>query len=244
MVSRGDKNQLNSKYIILDYNRIYSDSGIRANSNYYRWLVGLLKPKLNKSILDVSCGEGIFIKEFVRWVRGTRAFGLDISDKALAKSANNVTSCRFLVADGQFIPFGNKKFDYVTCLGSLEHYLDPELGIREICRVAKDDARFCIVLPNSLGIDLFLHLVKNGEKPLDDFQIIEKTATIKEWISLLDKNGLAVDKVYSSNLWPEFFKEGTLRVKSIGKYFRRLVIKKFCPLNLAREFVFICKKKI
>lgn len=235
--------KLSSRDIILDYNRIYSGSGIRTSSEYYKWLVGLLKPKPDTIILDVSCGEGIFIREFTKRVRNVQSFGLDISDKALAKSMDNVPMGNFIVADGQFIPFSDAKFDYVTCLGSLEHYLDPELGIREICRVAKANARFCIVLPNSLSIDLFFHVIKKGEVPVDDFQIIEKTATRNEWASLLDKNGLKIEAVYGSNLWPELFQEGTFKVKSISKYFRRLFIKKFCPVNLAREFVFICSKK-
>lgn len=58
MILRGNKNFPSNKDIILDYNRIYSGSGIRTNSKYYKWLVSLLNPKSNTRILDVSCGEG------------------------------------------------------------------------------------------------------------------------------------------------------------------------------------------
>jgi len=238
-----ENKQLSDKEIISDYNRIYSGPGIRTNSGYYRWIVKLLGLKPGKTILDVSCGEGIFLREALRKFKLAKAYGLDISDIAVSIAKRRSPDSEFVVADGQRIPFKDKSFDYVTCLGSLEHYLDPDLGLKEIVRVAKDDASFCIVLPNSLSIDLFLHIAKEGDKPVDDFQIIEKTATKKEWITLLDKNGLEVKTIYGSNLWPELFKEGTFKVKSISKYFRRLIIKKFCPLNLAREFMFICTKK-
>jgi len=226
-----------------DYNRIYETSGIRTNSAYYRWLIKLLNPQKGGSLLDVSCGEGIFLKEFARRVKGARVYGLDISDKALIRSRNNVDSAGLVNADGQFVPFKDKAFDYVTCLGSLEHYLDPEKGMQELCRVGKEGAMFCIVLPNSVSVDFLLHVVKYGAKPVDDFQIIERTATREEWSALLEKNGFKIVKVYGSNLWPELLQEGSFKVKSLGKYFRRKLVKTFCPVNLAREFVFICRKK-
>ncbi len=238
------KNKLSTSSIISDYNRIYSGPGIRTSSAYYKWLAGILNPKVNTKLLDVSCGEGLFLREALKRISPLMEFGFDISDIAISVAKLNSPNSVLMVADGQRIPFKDRQFDYVTCLGSLEHYLDPELGIREIVRVAKDDAKFCLILPNSLGIDLFFHVIKEGDWLIDDFQIIEKTATRMEWASLLDRNGLAVETIYGSNLWPEFFQEGTFKVKSISKYLRRLLIKKFCPLNLSREFVFICKKKI
>ncbi len=237
-----DKNRLNNKDIILDYNRIYSGPGIKTNSGYYRWLVKLLRPSPNTRILDVSCGEGIFLREVTSRFKSIRTFGLDISDIAISIAKVKSPESIFMVADGQNIPFKDEAFDYVTCLGSLEHYLDPDLGLREIDRVAKDNAKFCIVLPNSLSMDLFLHVAKKGDKPVDDFQIIEKTATKKEWISLLERNGFSVNAAYGSNLWPELFQEGAFKIKSVSKYIKRSLVKHFCPVNLAREFVFICTK--
>jgi ubiquinone/menaquinone biosynthesis C-methylase UbiE len=228
--------------IINDYNRIYESSGIRTNSAYYRWLLKLLRPQAGSRLLDVSCGEGIFLKEFSKRVKGAQVCGLDISDKALARSKVNNTSGLLVNADGQYIPFKDEEFDYVTCLGSLEHYLDPEKGMRELNRVGKEEAVFCIVLPNSVSIDFLFHVIKYGEKPVDDFQIIERTATRKEWEAMLARNGFEIIKAYGSNLWPELFQEGTFKIKSIGKYFHRKLVKTFCPVNLAREFVFICRK--
>lgn len=229
--------------IIDDYNRIYESSGIRTNSAYYRWLIGLLKPKAGSRLLDVSCGEGIFLKEFAKRVKGARVYGLDISNKALARSKANIASGYLVNADGQYIPFADEKFDCVSCLGSLEHYLEPEKGMQELHRVGKKEAVFCIVLPNSVNIDFFLYVVKHGSKTVDDFQIIERTAPRTEWEEMLKNNGFEIIKVYGSNLWPELFQEGTFKIKSIGKYIKRKLIKVFCPVNLAREFVFICRKK-
>jgi len=230
--------------IVNSYNKIYATSGLAANSAYYRWVLKILQPKPGGKLLDVSCGEGKFLKEVIRSNRNIDAFGLDISDSAVAIAKTNCPQAKIIKADGQNIPYTDKFFDYITCLGSLEHYLDPELGIRELVRVAKDEAKFCIILPNSFAIDFILEVAKTGRKSAEDFQIIERTMTKKEWADLLRKNGLKIKKTAGSNLWPELFKEGTLKIKSIPKYLKRLLIKHLCPLNLSREFVFICERAV
>lgn len=235
-------NKIETKDIIQDYNRIYLSSGLRTNKSYYRWIIRLLRLRPSAAILDVSCGEGILLREADRLNRGIGVYGLDISNIAVSIAKKNCPKAKILAADGQRIPFKNSLFDFVICMGSLEHYLDPELGLKELSRVAKKDARFCIVLPNSYSIDAFLEILKTGNPPAEDFQIIERAAAKNEWIKSLNKNGFEVNAVYGSNLWPELFQEGTFRVKSFSKYFKRLLIKHFCPLNLAREFVFICQK--
>lgn len=235
--------QIRTEDIIKDYDRIYTTSGLRTNSAYYRWIIKLLQPKPNSKILDVSCGEGILLREIERLDKGIQTYGLDISNEAISIAKKNTPKSKIFLADGQSIPFKDKFFDCVTCLGSLEHYLDPQLGLKEIIRVAKDNAKFVIVLPNSISIDLFLEVLKTGKREKEEFQIIERTATKNEWIAPLTKNGFNVDSVYGSNLWPELFQEGTYKMKSLKKYFKRLFIKTFCPVNLAREFVFICSKK-
>lgn len=235
--------KIKTQDIIKDYDRIYSVYGLRTNTAYYKWIIKLLRPKANSKILDVSCGEGILLRELEKFNKGIQTYGLDISDVAVNIAKKNAAQSKILLGDGQRIPFENNLFDYVTCLGSLEHYLDPELGLKELLRVSKKEGKLIIVLPNSISIDLLLGVLKTGDKPKEDFQIIERTATKNEWIALLTKNGFNVNSVYGSNLWPELFQEGTRKIKSLKKYFKRLAIKIFCPVNLAREFVFICSKK-
>jgi len=237
------ENKIKTKDIIKDYDRIYSTTGLRTNSAYYRWIIKMLRPMPNARILDVSCGEGSLLREIAKLNKNIDAYGLDISDVAAAIARKNAPKAKIMSADGQRLPFADESFDYVTCLGSLEHYLDISLGLRELLRAAKREARFCIVLPNSFSIHVFLEILRSGNRSPDNFQIIERTATKQEWIDLLDKNGFSVRKIYGFNLWPELFKEGTLKIKSIPKYLKRVLIKYLCPLNLAKEFVFICEKK-
>lgn len=70
-----EKSRINIKDIISDYNRIYSGPGIKTNSGYYRWLVKLLHPESNTKLLDISCGERIFLREVSRKFKSIKSFG-------------------------------------------------------------------------------------------------------------------------------------------------------------------------
>ena len=100
--------QLSNEEIISDYNRIYSGPGIRTNSAYYRWLARLLNPKSGTRLLDVSCGEGIFLREALKKAKEIEEFGLDISDVAISVARRNCPQAKLMTADGQSIPFKDK----------------------------------------------------------------------------------------------------------------------------------------
>ena len=47
------------------------------------------------------------------------------------------------------LPFADASFDLVSCLGSLEHFVEPVVSLREMARVARGDAQFLILVPNA-----------------------------------------------------------------------------------------------
>jgi SAM-dependent methyltransferase len=47
------------------------------------------------------------------------------------------------------LPFADGTFDCVTCIGSIERFLDRGAALREMQRVAKPDARFCFLVRNA-----------------------------------------------------------------------------------------------
>jgi len=75
--------------------------------------------------------------------------GVDISDEAVKLAHRVAPESRVAVATGEALCFRDRSFDYVTCLGSLEHFLDMGQGLREMQRVAKPDALLCVMVPNS-----------------------------------------------------------------------------------------------
>src|SRR2546423_7069937 len=97
-------------------------------------------------LLDVSCGIGSLLTAAL--ARGIDAVGVDLSDAAIRIAKRTVPTADVAVGAGETLAFKSGTFDYVTCLGSLEHFLDMGRGLEEMQRVAKPAARFCIMVPN------------------------------------------------------------------------------------------------
>ncbi|MGH8548742.1 MAG: class I SAM-dependent methyltransferase [Methylococcales bacterium] len=105
-----------------------------------RVIAGRLGDLSDKQVLDVACGNGAWLAELAS--RGARVAGIDISTRA-------VEACRARLADANIhegiaeaLPFEAGYFDIVTCLGSLEHFINQLKALQEMRRVAKPDARF------------------------------------------------------------------------------------------------------
>ncbi|MDP3908930.1 MAG: class I SAM-dependent methyltransferase, partial [Gemmatimonadales bacterium] len=123
--------------------------------------------------------------------RGIDAVGVDLSDQAVRLATQVAPGARVAVGAGEAIAFRAATFDFVTCLGSLEHFLDMEQGLREMQRVATPAARFCIMVPNQdfLGWTLLGH---QGTAQQD---INEHLLSLAGWRRLFTTNGFEVLRV-------------------------------------------------
>ena len=86
------------------------------------------------------------------------------------------------------LPFGDRQFDVVSCLGALEHFVDPQAALREMVRVAKPGAVFILLVPNAGFLPLRLGLY-SGTQQAD---IREEVRSLFEWRELFDRAGLRV----------------------------------------------------
>lgn len=228
------------KEISKDYDRIFSTHGLRTETSYYRWIISILGDMNSKALLDISCGEGILLAEAAK--QGARTFGVDISQEALKRTrASSPDSCLAL-SDGEKVCLGPRaKFDYITCLGSLEHYNYPEEGCREIVRLLKPDGKAVVVLPNEFSMHVLLDVLFKGRSGDDGFQIIEKLASFGQWKKFLEANGLKMLKAYKVNERPVFWRDR--KIRSFSKFLRNLWFYYLTPFYFARTFAFLCEKK-
>ena len=221
------------------YDSIYDEVGIRQLDSFYRWILRLLRPKPGRRLLDVACGEGSLLR-LAALVR-LEVHGLDLSEVAIRIAARE-TPVALLVADGEWLPYADASFDYVTSIGSLEHYLHPLQGVREMARVLAPDGLALVLLPNTFSL---LHNVWAALRtgwPMDDGQPIQRYATRRQWQALLEEGGLAVERTV------KYERE---RPTSLGdhrwylgqpKALIRLLLTPLIPLNLASCFVYLCRR--
>lgn len=228
--------------IVQRYNEIYKKKGnLRDVDALYRWVLNLLAPSPGQALLDVGCGEGILVRYATE--RGLVAWGIDISWEAV-QLARIGSQGRILVSEGESLPFKSESFDYVTNLGSLEHFFDPIQGIYEMKRVLKSSGLAAILLPNSYYIgDIIWHVWRTGYGPRHK-QPLERFATFGEWRDLLERGGLQIIRVFKYNFMfprtPEDWRWYFGRPRKL----LYLLLAPFVPFNLSYSFLFLCKKSI
>lgn len=208
--------------------------------SFYDWILNRLSPNSNTKLLDIATGSGMLIQCAKK--KGLIALGIDLSSQALAKAQSSLSCPILSISDGERLPFHSGSFDYVTNIGSLEHFLNPDLGINEIHRVLKDNGKAAIFLPNSYYLgDILTKVLLHGKGPSHN-QVIERFATKKEWKDLLENNGLKVRKIYRYNfLFPHTKKDLRYLVKR-PKRILGIMVSPLIPKNLSYSFLYICQK--
>ena len=173
------------------YNRHYAARGIAGMrpAAAYRLIIDLLDPRPGSALLDVSCGPGLLLAAAAE--RGVTVTGVDLSDEAVRVARRAAPTARLAVGPGEHLSFRDSSFDYVTCLGSLEHFTDMRQGLREMRRVAKPGAQICVMVPNARFIGWKLL----GHKGTSQQDINEALLGLHEWRTLLQETGLAVERI-------------------------------------------------
>lgn len=154
-------------------------------SGHLRRLAFRLKITRNDRVLDVGCGAGEWLYA-VQKMGGTPV-GVDLSTKAIEACRTTMPNAEFHCGPAEALPFGDETFDVVSCLGSMEHFIDPSQALGEIVRVAKRDARFLLLVPNAdfltrrLGFFRGTHQVEAKEhvRTLRDWQVLFEAAGLK-----------------------------------------------------------------
>lgn len=157
-------------------------------SRHLRRLARRFEPWRGRKILDVACGSG----EWLMAVNSLGAItsGIDLSQIALDVVKRKLPNAELHCGPAESLPFGNREFDFVSCLGAVEHFLDPQAALREIVRVAKPDARVLLLVPNRGFLPRRLGLYSGTHQ----VEAYEEVRSLNEWRELFESNGLRVER--------------------------------------------------
>ena len=99
-----------------------------------------------KRVLDVGCGKGRFARLFQEQEPSAELWGLDLSQAMLRFVPAGIHTRAGSMTE---IPFDNDFFDAAYATESLEHAVEIEKAVAEICRVVKPGGRIAIIDKNA-----------------------------------------------------------------------------------------------
>lgn len=140
----------------------------------------------NVRVLDVACGSGDWLQAAAD--RGALVSGIDIARRAVAVAARRLPAGCFATGVAERLPYGNSRFDLVTCLGSLEHFPDKNAALAEMRRVVHKDGRVLVLVPNADFLTRRLGWFRGTEQ----ISVREDVLSLDEWKTLFERNGFQV----------------------------------------------------
>jgi len=215
-----------------EYDRLYKEAPIRDEDRAYAWIAGqLYKSVPNASaILDVACGGGYFLREIGRrYGSQAKLSGIDFSGEALAIARKECPAAAYSLSTAEDMPFEPRSFDAVTCLGSLEHFLNIEEALAEVKRVLRPDGIFLVMVPNIMWYqDILSVLLTKNRKSRN--QTHELFASHGEWKEMLEGAGFEVVR--------------SLKYNGIAKAPWKQALKDLLiPERFSYHFIYLCRPK-
>lgn len=107
-------------------------------TNYYS-----LPPKAK--ILDIGCGKGFLLYDFLKVIPSAEVYGLDISEYAVNNSKPEIRN-QLQVGNANKLPWPDNTFDLVISITTLHnlHAYDLDMALREMERVGKKHKYLCV----------------------------------------------------------------------------------------------------
>ena len=180
-----DQEEIKDFYDNVYYSEATASSVSRVPKHYFR-LFKRLKIDRGATVLDVACGTGEWLDACAS--ENCRISGVDLSAKAIAICKERLSEGTFYAQPAETLPFDDGSFDVITCLGSLEHFVDPVSSIKEMVRVAKADAQIILLVPNKDFLTRKLGLF-GGTYQVDAKEVVR---TLEAWDALFVAGGLSV----------------------------------------------------
>jgi SAM-dependent methyltransferase len=107
---------------------------------------------LNGRVLDVGCGPGAMTREILD--AGCEFWGVDGSPRMIAEARRRFAGLKrahFGVADAVALPFADRAFDGVLCVGVIDRVPQPATVIGELGRVLRPRGILVMAFPNLLS---------------------------------------------------------------------------------------------
>ena len=152
------------------------------------------------NVLEVGCGEGLFLAKLAKEKRDLDIYGVDIWKDILDKARNrleenNIRNVKLHHCDASSLVCENNFFDVVVCINVFFNLPSKEIfckSLQEISRVCKSGGKVIFDIRNSMNSFVWIKykLAKYYDETVKDHPL--KTYRLKKVISLLKQHNLEV----------------------------------------------------
>lgn len=221
------------------YDSVYYKSAktYTKTPGHHKRLAQTLGIAQGERVLDVACGLGEWLATCASL--GAMPHGVDISEKAVDICKAVMPSGSFFAQPAESLPFPDGHFDVVSCLGSLEHFVDQEAALKEMARVARKGARILILVPNSDFLTRRLGLYGGTQQVAAK----EELRTLEGWNALFESCGLRVERRWRDLhvlSWPWISSQGILKTPTRGAQALALAV---WPLKWQYQVFHLCSAR-
>jgi len=215
------------------YDQKYTDNYM-GDDLYTRWshsgpqLLRILEtlrsvPGEPSTVLDYGCGQGAWTSVLAARFPRAQVHGIDISDVAIARAQSSFPGHTFSTFDGEKAPFPDDVFDVVFSYHVLEHVVEIEKSIADICRLLRRGGHACIIFPcgnEGSFEDWAMRRLRGGIQPTPEGRKVHfyepsighlRRMRSDETIRLFEDHGVAVEREsYASQVigWVEWLVRG------------------------------------
>jgi ubiquinone/menaquinone biosynthesis C-methylase UbiE len=166
-----------------DGDRKYGYGGFSYNPKYWTETVKLFIERYNlnesSSILDVGCGKGFMLVDFLKAIPSLKVAGIDISNYAIENSHELVRN-QLKVANCLNLPFADKSFDLVISINTI-HNLDVQGCIKSIQEIERVKKKYSYIV-------------------VDGWDTLEEERELKSWV-------LTAVTLLQTSEWEKLFKK-------------------------------------
>jgi 2-polyprenyl-3-methyl-5-hydroxy-6-metoxy-1,4-benzoquinol methylase len=158
----GNKFKIKNKIIRFENNKNYSKNfghqwqkfsktqldsfnGTKISEDRFFLATGWNKNEIkNKLVLDVGCGSGRFTEVALKY--GAKVVAIDYSEAVdvAQKNLGKYKNALFIQSNIYSLPFKKKKFDFVFCLGVLQHTPNVEKAFKCLPDLLKKNGKICV----------------------------------------------------------------------------------------------------
>jgi len=172
-----------------DGERIYGYGGYYYHPRFWQPVIPDFVKRYNltgkRSILDVGCGKGFMLHDFMALVPGITVAGLDISEYAIKNAMADVKPYLKL-GNAKSLPYPDKSFDLVISINTIHNLplADCKKALREIERVSRKHS--------FITVDAYRN--EKERKRMEDWNLTALTyMSTKEWEELFAEVGYSGD---------------------------------------------------